>query len=291
MTDPNQKTEMFNRYRPLLFSIAYRMLSSTMEAEDLVQDAYLRYLRVPETEIVSPKAYLTAIITRLCLDALKSAKEQREDYVGFWLPEPLITEMTPDSILGDHETIAMAFLILLEQLSPLERAVFLLHEVFDFSHAEIAEIIGKNEAYCRQLLRRAKQHIDEQHPRFEPSSDEHKRIVDDFLRAIIDGDVAALTQRLAEDVVFYADGGGKVKAITRPVYGSGAVVPLLLGLFRQLPGSVRFERVEANGTPSLMVWGGDRLLGLVNLLIVEERFHAIYNIVNPDKLVSVLRSR
>src|SRR5215813_12794287 len=152
------ETQTFESLRPLLFSIAYRMLGSAMEAEDIVQDAYLRYENAPRDEIKSPKAYLTTIVTRLCLDQLKSAKTQRENYFGTWLPEPLLTAPSPSAIVGEHETISMAFMVLLENLSPIERAVFLLRDVFDYSYAEIAPIVGKSEANCRRYYHLAKQY-------------------------------------------------------------------------------------------------------------------------------------
>src|SRR4051794_32989854 len=183
----------FNEYRALLFSIAYRMLGSVMDAEDVVQDAYLRWQNAPADEVESPKAYLSAIVTRLCLDQLKSARVQREQYVGPWLPEPLVTPVgaeavPPDERIGEQESISLAFLVLLESLTPPERAVFLLHEVFDYSFAEVAGIVGRSEPTCRQLFRRARQHIVQHRPRFPASPAEHERLTASFLRACSTGD-------------------------------------------------------------------------------------------------------
>src|SRR3954466_16146302 len=203
----------FEAYRPLMFSIAYRMLGSVTEAEDIVQEAYLRYQATPTDEIVSHKAFLSTIVTRLCLNQLQSARAQREAYIGPWLPEPVLTgvdeRFAPLQQAELHESLALAFLVLLEQLTPLERAVFLLREVFDYDYAEIAAIVGKAEAACRQLLRRAKQHIADHRPRFKPTPEAHRQILTHFLQAVGSGELAGLLAMLADDVELWADGGGK----------------------------------------------------------------------------------
>jgi RNA polymerase sigma-70 factor, ECF subfamily len=276
--------QTFESYRPLLFSIAYRMLGSAMEAEDMVQEAYLRYENTQDKAIQSPKAYLSTIITRLCLDQLKSAKTQRENYVGTWLPEPLLTGPSPSTIVGERETISMAFMVLLENLSPVERAVFLLRDVFDYSYAEIASIVGKNEANCRRYYHLAKHYLTERRPRFEPSSEEQTKLLEGFMQVIATGDVEGLTHMLAEDVAVYADGGGKAPAARQPIIGREAVIRLLLSSARLIPSDARIEMAEVNGAPSLLFWQGDKLLALTNFSIVDNQVTAIRYIFNPDKL-------
>jgi len=276
--------ETFEGYRPLLFSIAYRMLGSVMEAEDMVQEAYLRYKSVPSESIQSPKAFLTTVITRLCLDQLKSEKVKREEYVGEWLPEPLLTERAPSAIIGERENISMAFMVLLESLSPVERAVFLLREVFDYPYDEIAKIVDKTEANCRQYYHRAKQYLLERRPRFTPSPDEQQRLTESFLMAVSTGDVGGLNQLLAEDVTSTGDGGGKVAAARHPVVGRAAVARLLFGLAKKVPANWRFEIAEFNGAPALLIWMGDQAINVMCFTWEGNRITAIHNVANPDKL-------
>jgi RNA polymerase sigma-70 factor (ECF subfamily) len=283
------RAQIFEQHRGLLFSIAYRMLGSVMEAEDMVQEAYLRYEKAHDKDVQSPKAYLTTIITRLCLDRLKSARMQRENYVGMWLPEPVLTDSSPGALLGEHESISIAFLVLLENLSPVERAIFLLHDVFEYSFAEIARMVDKSEANCRRYYRRAKQFLVERRPRFEPSTDEQRRLVEGFLQAMATGDVEGLTQMLAEDVVFYGDGGGKVSAVRQPIIGREAVKRfLLLGIYRLLPPGVHLEVAEVNGSPALLLWGYDvHPYFVMTFTFAGNRILAIRNILNPDKLTHI----
>lgn len=284
-------TETFESYRPLLFSIAYRMLGSAMEAEDMVQEAYLRYQAVPPDSVQSLKPFLTTIITRLCLDQLKSARLQRENYIGQWLPEPVLTggddtymTTSPEARLSRYESISMAFLLLLESLSPLERAVFLLREVFDYDYAEIAAIVERDEAACRQLFSRARKHVSENRPRFEPSPDVHRRILYRFLEAAENGTVDGLVDLLAEDVVSIGDGGGKVAAAVRPVAGKARVIRLLEGLVRLTPAGAGFEITEVNGQPALIVRVEGKAFSVLMLEIAGERITAIRVVANPDKL-------
>jgi RNA polymerase sigma-70 factor (ECF subfamily) len=279
--------QTFESYRPLLFAIAYRMLGSAMEAEDIVQEAYLRYQ--PAENVQSAKAYLTTIVTRLCLDHLKSAKTRREEYIGTWLPEPILTGESPGAILDRHETISMAFLVLLEKLSPLERAIFVLRDVFDYRYAEIAPIVDKSEANCRRYYRQARQFLSQQRPRFDPSPAEGNRLVESFLHAATTGDTDHLTHLLVEDVTFYGDGGGKAPAIRQPLIGRDAVVRfLLMGVYRLLPADTRIETAEVNGTPSLLFWGQDDTLYFVmHLTITNSQITTIRNILNPDKLAYI----
>ncbi len=270
----------FENYRPLLFAVAYRMLGSAMDAEDIVQEAFLRWQRADEVE--SPKAYLTTIVTRLCLDELKSARAQRESYIGPWLPEPLLTAPPFDS---QYDSISMAFLILLESLTPVERAVFLLREVFDYDYHEIAQIVGKEEAACRQSFHRAIRHIAENRPRFPASVEEHGEMLERFLRACAVGELDGLTSLLAEDVSLTADGGGKVSAAIRPVYGVNPVARFILGITRRIPPEFSLETRMVNGKPALIFYDENRQpFTLIMLKIDANRISAFYMIRNPDKL-------
>jgi len=278
--------ETFESYRPLLFSIAYRMLGSAMDAEDIVQETYLRYQNANKQDIQSPKAYLATITTRLCLDYLKSVKTQREDYIGTWLPEPIRTDTSPSQIVGNRESITIAFLVLLESLSPIERAIFLLREVFDYSYAEIASVVGKREDNCRQYYQRARQFIIERRPRFEPSSATQEKLVESFLQALTTGDVETLKEVLVEDVELYGDGGGKVPAIRHPIIGRDGVVRFLVtGIYRQLPPDIIMGIVNVNVIPAIYFWQQNRLLCLMTFSMSTSRIEAIHNILNPDKLM------
>lgn len=283
-TDPRLQT--FEGYRPLLFSIAYRMLGTVMEAEDAVQEAYLRYMATEPKTIQTPKAFLTTVVTRLCLDQLKSARVKREAYIGPWLPEPLLTTDAPDELLARHESIAMAFLVLLETLSPVERAVFLLREVFDYDYEQIATIVEKSESNCRQLNHRARRYIQERRPRFAPPP-QQEAIVDAFMAAFATGDVQQMEGLLAHDVQLWSDGGGKASAATRPLAGQATVLRFLAGLWAKRPADARISRVESNGAPSLVIWIGDTLLGVVNLRCVDGVIAEVRFVVNPEKLQHV----
>lgn len=277
--------QLYERYRYLLFSIAYRMLGSALDAEDMVQEAYVRYQQAENGTIQSPKAYLTTIVTRLCLDHLKSAKVQREQYVGTWLPEPVSTAQTAGNGLQAAETISMAFMVLMEHLSPVERAVFLLREVFDYDYAAIAAIVDKQEANCRRYYHRAKQFLVERRPRFEPTSAAQTKLVERFMQAVLEGDLDGLTHVLAEDIVVYGDGGGKAPTARQPIQGRAMVMRFLLGLTKLAPPDIRAELHNLNGTPSFVFWFGGRLSLVMNLTIVNDQITTIRNVLNPDKLI------
>src|SRR3954468_16735915 len=246
-------TEVYEELRPLLFSIAYRMLGSASEAEDIVQEAFLRFHEASKGEkIDNVKAYLSTITTRLSIDHLRSARVKRESYTGTWLPEPLITEQAPDA--SQHaemaDSMSMAFLVLLESLSPVERAVFLLREVFDYPYEEIADTIGKSEDNTRQLAVRARRHVEERKPRFEADKKARDELAGKFWAAAEDGDTEGLMKLLADDVVFYGDGGGKGPAIARPLYGRDKVARFMEGLVRQAQRmEITLTPTEVNGEP------------------------------------------
>ncbi len=283
------QTDPFEEYRSLLFAIAYRMLGSAMEAEDIVQEAYLRYRATPPESIRTLKSFLTTIVHHLCLDHLKSAQARRESYVGPWLPEPIITGdgaslLSPLRQITDRESISMAFLVLLESLSPLERAVFLLREVFDYEYAEIAQITGHNEAACRQLFSRAKKHISEHRPRFPASPEAHAKMVDRFMAACIAGDLDGLMSLLAEDVTVWSDGGGKVPALLHPVQGRDMVARGVIGVLSRAPEGMTVEVIEANGLPALLTRVKGQIFSVVTLEVEGDFIRAVRSVANPDKL-------
>jgi RNA polymerase sigma-70 factor (ECF subfamily) len=234
--------------------------------------------------IQSPKAFLSTVTTRLCLDHLKSARVQRESYFGPWLPEPLLTAESTTSLVNKHEMISMAFLVLLENLSPLERAVFLLREVFDYGYAEIAQIVEKSEANCRQLYHRAKQYLMQRRPRFEFVSRDQHKLISEFLQAAQTGDLGALTRILTEDVILWPDGGGKVPAAPRPLVGRDIVIRLLNGLFRKQLVNLQAEIIEVNNALSLLLRLEDKVIGVMNFAGDGIRIGEIRNIWNPEKL-------
>jgi len=285
------RAAVFTSTRPLLFSIAYRMLGSVADAEDLVQDAYLRWQEANEDEIRSPRAYLTTIVTRLAINQLRSARVQRETYVGTWLPEPLVTEHVPD--VSEHvelaESLSMAFLLLLERLSPTERAVLLLHDVFDFDYSEISRIVDKTEANCRQLLTRAKKHIGSSQARFDVDPAQAERLMQRFTEAASVGNVDGLVGMLADDITLWADGGGKARgAAVKPIHGSAKVARFIVGVIdRFVPEERTMQRAEINGQPGFIVYVGGKPLAALILDIVDDRIRSIYAIGNPDKLQSL----
>ncbi|HMG29733.1 MAG TPA: RNA polymerase sigma-70 factor [Jiangellaceae bacterium] len=274
--------------RPLMFSIAYRMLGQASEAEDVVQDAWLR-MQTDETVVRSPEAYATTVTTRLAIDQLRSARVRREAYVGAWLPEPLLTtpaDADPAARAETADTVSMAFLVLLESLSPVERAVFLLREVFGYGYDQIAAVVEKSEPNCRQIFARARARVDERRPRFEVSRAQRDELARRFFAACEQGDMAGLERLLADDVVFNGDGGGKAPAVRRPVEGRVQVLRFLGALLRQgAAQDARIEPVEVNGQPGAQLIGGDgRLVSVLALDIADGHIQAMHNVLNPDKL-------
>ena len=275
--------QSFEAHRSSMLAIAYRMLGSAAEAEDVVQEAWLRWQAASHEAVRSVKAYLSTVVTRLCLDRLKSARANRELYVGPWLPEPIRTDPQVDP-----ETISVAFLVLLESLTPVERAVYLLHEVFGYSHAEVSQMVGKEEATCRQLLHRAREHLQSRRPRFAPSKQAHERLVTGFLSACGSGDLDGLKRLLSEDVTAWSDGGGKaVGAATRPVQGADAVARLYIGIVKKAKAGFSVEVAEVNGWPSVVVRLNGAVFDVVSLETDGERIHGIRAILNPDKLTRI----
>lgn len=285
-------TDEFESHRTYLFSIAYRMVGSASEAEDIVQDTYLRYRQAQSGAIRALKSYLATLVTRLCIDHLRSAHIQREQYIGPWLPEPLLTsgqDSLPFENAVQHESISLAFLVLLETLSPAERAVFLLHDIFDFDYQEIATMIGKSPASCRQLGHRARISIAARKRRYEPSHEVQVRLINRFLQASQEGDVDGLMEILAQDVVNYGDGGGKALAFPRPIVGIDAVIRLWLSFARKAPADLRITFEEVNGQPAAILWIGDTFYSVVNFEVADSKIQAIRGILNPDKLAYIVR--
>lgn len=288
-----ERLEIFNEHRRLLFSLAYRMLGSIADAEDMVQEAFLRWQAAPDEEIRAPKAYLSTIITNLCINQLGSARRKREEYVGPWLPEPLITDESQDPMRNIQmaDSLSMAFMILLESLSPVERACFLLREVFDYEYEEIARMVGKTEANCRQMVSRARLHIRERRPRFDVSSEMQERLTGQFMQACASGDLQGLMSLLAEDVSLTSDGGGRVTAARKPVYGADHVARFLTGLVKKAGAErLSIRPTEVNGQPGFITYFNGRLMNVVSLDIADGRIRGIYIVVNPDKLQN-LRGR
>ena len=282
-------TDVFDTNRPLLFSISYRMLGSVMEAEDVVQEAYLRWQGATQ-EVSSPSAYLSKVVTRLSIDRLRSARARRERYVGSWLPEPLLEEEAPE-VVGTadlDDSLSMAFLVLLESLTPVERAVFLLREVFGYEYAEIASLVGKSEANCRQISSRARQSVAARRPRFQSSPEQEKRLMDGFLHASLEGDMGALLRLLSEDVILYSDGGGKTRAALNPIYGSDNVARYLAGILSRIPPGFTVRKTRVNGRPGYVSYLGDGSpQSVVTFDVLDGRVRTIRLLVNPEKLANV----
>jgi RNA polymerase sigma-70 factor (ECF subfamily) len=283
--------ESFETYRPYLFAVAYRLLGSAMDAEDLVQETYLRSRATESSSIHSLKAYLTTILVRLCMDQLQLARRAREVYVGPWLPEPILTEELedpghPEKRVELEESISLAFLVLLEQLQPFERAVFLLHEVFEYPFAEIAAMLGKSKVACRSSFNRAKHHLQAHRPRFTPTKEMHQHLLASFLAAVQSGDMTSLTKLLAEEVTLWTDGGGKTRtAALRPIYGREAVIRISLKTKRFWPETLRFEIRQVNSEAALVGRADNGQAWTVMAVEVERgQIQAIRIIANPDKL-------
>ena len=290
------KSDIFSTDRPLLFSIAYRMLGSASDAEDILQDAWMRYRGVEESQIHSPKAFATTIVTRLCLDRLKSARTIREQYVGPWLPEPVLTSQlkTPDSALQNAESITLAFLVILEKLSPEERAVFLLKDIFEYDHAEIAGMLDMTVEKSRQLLHRAKERLTADRPRLSGTDESRRAVAERFARAFSAGDGSELAQILTQDVGMWSDGGGKASAARRPLLGRDEVLNFLVGLHRTGQTSGQLQNVslkleDINGEPALILRLGQHLEAIFVLSVAEDVISNIRVIRNPDKLAHIDR--
>jgi RNA polymerase sigma-70 factor, ECF subfamily len=284
------RSEEFEELRPLLFAIAYRILGSVAEAEDAVQETWLRY-ESSSTQPTSTKAFLSAVVTRLSIDMLRSARVRRETYVGQWFPEPLLTDPYDDPARSAElaDSVSMAALLLLERLTPLERAVFVLREVFGFGFPEIASAVGRSEAACRQLAARARRHMDAGRPRFEADRREREELAARFFDALREGDIDGLTELLAADVEMVADGGGKAPALARSVFGAGNVARVLVSVFPLLVKiDARVEPRALNSQPGAIIRDRDgKVVGTLTLDMLGGHIQTIRSVANPDKLEHV----
>jgi RNA polymerase sigma-70 factor (ECF subfamily) len=287
--------EAFEQYRVLLFSIAYRMTGSASDAEDLVQETYLRYQASAEQKIGSLKAYLSTIITRLALDYLKSARVSREQYIGDWFPEPILTSEDSGFAPADlehQEALSLAFMRLLEALNPPERAVFLLHEVFEYPFHDIGVMLEKSPATCRQIFHRARQALQDKGARFAAEPQRQRQLLVSFLSASQAGDMAALTSLLAQEVVSWSDGGGKVQTHLKPLYGQYAVARAWSSWMSGAGNDQRqltFAQAEINGGPALLAWEAGSLIGVLSLTLSATGIQEIYALLNPEKLAYLQR--
>ncbi|MEL6320500.1 MAG: RNA polymerase sigma-70 factor [Cyanobacteria bacterium J06626_14] len=287
--DSVAQVEEFNQYRSLLFAIAYRMLGSIMDAEDMVQETFLRWQQTSKQTVKSTKAYLTTIVTRLCIDQLRSARVQREEYVGPWLPEPIVADPASDPYamaeLADSLTIAV--LVLLERLSPLERAVFLLREAFGYDYNEIGQIVEKTAANCRQIARRARQHLAAQRPRFQASLQEQEQLTRKFMRACQKGDLQELLDLLAKDITLWSDGGGQVVACLKPLHGAAKVAGFLRAIYRRgqrLGSGYEVTLAQVNSQPGIIYTLDGNVASVVAIEITDDRIQSLYFMRNPNKL-------
>ncbi len=275
----------FDVHRGRLFSLAYRMLGSRAEAEDVVQDAYVRWHQADQATIRNPEAWLVTTATRLAIDRLRALKTEREVYKGPWLPEPLMSELPrPDRNVELASDLSMAFMVLLERLAPEERAAFLLHDVFDVSYEDIARILDKSETACRQIVSRARQRVRRDERRFDVPDEAKAGLLQKFVRAVEAHDEQSLLALFTPDAEWIADGGGRVPAAGRPIAGAEQIVKLVFGLMKNAWAQVTFEPTIVNGEPGLLVRVGGKLASIMAIDTDGERFRSIYAVVNPDKL-------
>lgn len=282
----DDRTTAFERHRSRLHGVAYRMLGSRSDAEDVVQDAYLRWHRMPAGEIRSPEAWLITTVTRLSIDRLRQAKAEREAYVGPWLPEPLMTSEAPPADVSTElaSSISVAFLVVLERLAPEERAAFLLHEVFDSGYDEIAQVLGKSEAACRQLVSRARRRVREERPRVKVSEAARANLLDRFVKAVMTQDKPALLSLLSSDVTWTSDGGGKARAALKPVHGSEHVAKFLFAIFSRPDAAADFRRVAINDEAGLALYHKGVLASVITIQTDGARILDFFCTLNPEKL-------
>jgi RNA polymerase sigma-70 factor (TIGR02957 family) len=281
---------VFDDHRNLLFTVAYRLLGTAADAEDAVQDTWLRWSSADRSQVADPKAYLVRIVTNLSMDRLRSARTRRETYIGPWLPEPILTSADP---AADADSVSMALLVVLEHLSPLERAVFVLKEAFGFDYNEIADAVKRSPEAVRQAAHRARGHVQARRPRFQPTRAQHREVTERFFAAAAGGDINTLMQMLAPDVTLWTDGGGKVRQAMRPVTGAEKVANWLAGVSRRPyegvdPADMTVEVLELNGATGVVFTGAGRTIGTLSVDLDEHgRITTIHNVANPDKLRAV----
>jgi RNA polymerase sigma-70 factor (ECF subfamily) len=272
-------TDDFEPHRQFLIGVAYRMLGSFAEAEDIVQDAFLRWSATDRSTVEQPRAFLARVVSRLCFDRMKSAASRREEYPGTWLPEPMVAPHTEPCA----DDLSLALLLTLERLSALERAAFLLHDVFDMDYSAIAETLGRSEASCRQLAARAREHVREERPRFSASEESRAKLADAFAAAITQGDLDGFARLLADDAVLYQDGGGKRVAARHPIYGKDKILRFFAAVKKSASPLEHFERVHINGLPGFVI-RTTAGIETMSFDIANDQIVALYSIRNPDKL-------
>lgn len=284
---------VYNEHRNLLFSVAYRILGTAADAEDAVQDAWIKWSAADRAQVADPKAYLTRIVSNLAMERLRSTRHQREIYVGPWLPEPILTSGDTADAITNAESVSMAMLVVLETLSPLERAVFVLKEVFDLSYAEIAEAVERSEAAVRQAAHRAREHVRARRPRFTADRSRQREVTERFFAAATGGDINTLMELLSPDVTLWTDGGGKVRQAMRPIVGAQTVAAWFAGIGTVTyqgvePADMNAELVEINGGPGMVFSGSGRVIATVTFdFDADGRITAIHNVANPDKLQAI----
>lgn len=277
----------FEKYRGLLFSVAYRMLGSVADAEDMLQETYIRWQGATGEEIRDPRAFLVTITSRLCISQLQSARVRREEYVGQWLPEPIVAAKPNDpmGIIRMDESLSTAFLVLLEKLTPVERAVFLLREVFEYDYSEISKIVSENEVNCRQVFSRARRRVNAMRPRFEASAQDTEELLETFVKAVRGGQMEKLLALLAKDVTLYSDGGGKAVAVPNPIHGAHNVARGILAGFKKLVPRALVQRMAwVNGKPGLVGYFNGKPFSVITLGVADGQVHAIYIVTSPEKL-------
>jgi RNA polymerase sigma-70 factor (ECF subfamily) len=277
----------FEKYRKLLFSIAYRMLGSVMEAEDMVQETYYKWEKVSGKDLNSPKSFLTTIITNLCIDQLRSAKKKKETYVGTWLPEPIISDKNEDNvedIVEISDSLSTAFLILLESLTPIERAVYLLHDIFGYEFNDISKFLNKKEDNCRQIAKRARGRIKGKERRFNASNKEIEKIFNSFVEASAKGNIETLMSLLEDDIVLYSDSGGKIRAARKPIFGKMNVARFIVGIHTKFGTDRKYVKCFINGLPGLKVYMDNKLFGTLSFHYDGNKIKNIFVILNPEKL-------
>jgi RNA polymerase sigma-70 factor (ECF subfamily) len=280
--------EVFDEHRRYLFGVAYRMLASAADAEDVVQEAYLRWAAEPRVAVTSPRGFLTTVVVRLCLDELRSARARRETYVGPWLPEPLLVDDRDASWAAElADSLSLAFLVVLEELAPVERAAFLLHDVFDFGYSEIAEMLDRQEPACRQLVSRARQRVGDRRHRFDVDREQGQKLAERFVVACATGDLAALMGMLSGDVVVWTDGGGVVKAARRPIHGADKSARFLVAVSSTVAESAEVRNALINGQPGVLIIEAGVVVTAVALDVIDGRVVGVRVISNPEKLTGL----
>lgn len=284
----DKSTQIFETHRPVLFRLAYRMLGRIAPAEDAVQEAFLRWQKQDPEQIHSPRAYLSTIVSRICLDEIKSAKNRREQYIGPNLPEPVLIAKndSPEENVEMVESLSMAMHVVLEQLTPVQRAVFILREIFDYDYASVAEMVDKSEAHCRKIAQRARDQVRGNKPQFERSTNRQHELVKTFIEAVQQGDLSEIESMLAEEAIMYSDGGGKVTAARKPVKSAAKIAKFLVGIQKQAPEPFKWQIdfMKINGEPGMVLWLDGELFNVWSFHIENNVIQGIYVVLNPDKM-------